>query len=192
MGYWVAHSIHPAMYGHSSVFSILLPGPSHLFFLNYESQNREHFFFSRNSWIFSHSAVALLFTLNERAMRLNFECLLPSFLQSLQAVYLPACVGMSAQGSWLGLLLRLHRSRCAVLWTASHPETTDYEIPVGQIEWRKQKRSQEGYSESALSLISIKQHYYIWKAPQILWFSSPTDRLLQAECEVQSSGSQML
>lgn len=34
----MAWSIHPAMYGHSSVFSTLLPGPSHLFF-NSEDHN---------------------------------------------------------------------------------------------------------------------------------------------------------
>lgn len=44
----------------------------------------------------------------------------------------------------------------------------------------------------SLSLISIKLHYYIWKVPQILWVSSLTDRLLEAEYEVQSSGNQML
>lgn len=47
MGYWIAWSIHPTMYGHSSVFSILLPGPSDLLFLNYESQNRGLFSFEQ-------------------------------------------------------------------------------------------------------------------------------------------------
>lgn len=88
-------------------------------------------------------------------MRLNFECLLSSFPYSLRAVFLPVCVGTCAEGSWLGILQTLRRSRCAVLRTVSDPETTDYEIPVGQTEWTKQKRNQRGYPDSALLLLSI-------------------------------------
>lgn len=150
------------MHGHSSVFSTLPPGPSHLFF-NWGPQH----FLSRNSWVFSCSAVAMLFTYNETEMRLNFECLLPSFLYSLQAVCLPACVGTCAEGSWLGILQTLHRSHCAVLQTASDPETTDYEIPVGQTEW-----SRRGVKKAIQILLSFSCQLY---KTRFLQLEGPTD-----------------
>lgn len=57
---------------------------------------------------------------------------------------------------------------------------------------KAEEESRRLFRLCCLSLVSIKLHYYNWKVPRILWFSSLTDRLLQAECEVQSSGSQML
>lgn len=57
---------------------------------------------------------------------------------------------------------------------------------------KAEEESRRLFRFGSVSLISIKLHYYIWKVPQILWFSSLADRLLEAECEEQSSGHQML
>lgn len=68
---------------------------------------------------------------------------------------------------------------------------------IMKYQWDRQNEAEEEsrrlFRFCSPSLVNcIKLDFYNWKAPQILWFFSLTDRVLQAVCEVQSSGIHML
>lgn len=179
------------MYGQSSIFSILLPGPSHLFFLNDENQNREHFFeqkltyFLLQCWCF---ALHFKWNSNETELWMFIAliplvppgCLLACVCGSVCTRELTWYLANTSQVT-LCCLMDFKWSRNNRLWNTSGADRAK----------KAEEESRRLFRFCSLSLVSIKLHYHDWNIPQILWFSSLTDRLLQAECEVQS-GSQML